>query len=93
MRRQHKDYFVSTIRGSLKKYQVGKKINSLKYLEEHPTMAEKEFFLSFFGAEARLLPFYSSRLHVKSRCRGPKLSNHSISIGGRNLILEKNLYF
>ena len=53
-------------------------------------IAEKEFFLSFFGAVARLQPFYSSRKALASR---PELSNHSISIGGRTLILDKNLHF
>ena len=48
-------------------------------------MSEFFFFFFLFGAEARLQP----SVGVEAR----KLSDHLISIGGRSLILDNNLYF
>ena len=49
-------------------------------------MAKKEFFPFFFGQKRGFSHFV---LGVEAR----KLSDHTVSIGGQSLILDKNLYF
>ena len=61
-------------------------------LKKHPTMAEKEFFFPLSLGQKPGFSYFI--LHVKCRHdEARKLSEHSISIGGRSLILDKNLYF
>ena len=54
-------------------------------------MAEKEIFSFFFGQKRGFSHFV---LHVKRvGVEAQKFSDYTVSIGGRSLILDKNLYF
>ena len=53
----------------------------IKNLEKTPYYGRERIFFLLFLAEARLQPFCSS------------LSDHTVSIGGRSLVLDKNLNF